>query len=165
MGIRRPVAGETYRHFKGKMYRIVAVAEHTETGEELVVYEALYGEHKIYARPLAMFTSEVDREKYPDVTQVWRFERTSGDVMNKSLEEEAKDLNLDPKVVAFLDTDESTDRLRILESLHSRITDDMIDIMAMAIDTKIDDGDIEERYAALRESVALRARFESARLR
>ena len=163
--MRRPVAGETYRHFKGKMYRIVAVAEHSETGEELVVYEALYGDHKIYARPLSMFTSEVDREKYPDVTQVWRFERTSGDVMNKTVEEEAKDLNLDPKVVAFLDTDESDERLRILESLHNRITDDMIDIMAMAIDTKIDDGDIEERYAALRESVALRARFESARLR
>lgn len=163
--MRRPVAGETYRHFKGKMYRITAVAEHTETGEELVIYEALYGEHKIYARPLAMFTSEVDREKYPDVTQVWRFERTSGDVMNKSLEEEAKDLNLDPKVVAFLDTDESDERLRILEGLHSRITDDMIDIMAMAIDTKIDDGDTEDRYQALRESVALRARFESARLR
>ena len=163
--MRRPVAGETYRHFKGKMYRIVAVAEHSETGEELVVYEALYGDHKIYARPLSMFTSEVDREKYPDVTQVWRFERTSGDVMNKTVEEEAKDLNLDPKVVAFLDTDESDERLRILESLHNRITDDMIDIMAMAIDTKIDDGDVEDRYAMLREAVALRARFESARLR
>ena len=163
--MRRPVAGETYRHFKGKMYRIVAVAEHTETGEELVIYEALYGDHKIFARPLSMFTSEVDREKYPDVTQVWRFERTSGDVMNKTVEEEAKDLNLDPKVVAFLDTDESDERLRILEGLHSRITDDMIDICAMAIDTKIEEGDIEERYAARRESVALRARFESGRLR
>ncbi|MBQ9511568.1 MAG: DUF1653 domain-containing protein [Lachnospiraceae bacterium] len=163
--MRRPLQGETYRHFKGKNYKIVATAEHSETGEELVVYEALYGEHKIYARPLAMFCSEVDREKYPDVRQVYRFERTSPDVMDKSVEEEAQELNLDPKVVAFLDADDSEKRLNILESLHPRITDDMIDIMAMAIDMKIDEGDIEERYLSLRDAIQLRARFETSRLR
>ena len=74
--------GDIVRHFKREtvenptteyLYKILAFAEHTETGEKLMVYQALYAPFKICARPYAMFMSEVDREKYPDADQEFRF--------------------------------------------------------------------------------------------
>lgn len=76
MELERPVpkAGDVVRHFKGKLYKVLGVATETETNEQYVVYQALYAPFKEYVRPYDMFCSEVDHEKYPNVTQKWRFE-------------------------------------------------------------------------------------------
>lgn len=66
-------AGDIVRHFKGSFYRYVDTAIHTETGKEFAVYSALYSPYRTYARPMGMFMSEVDRNKYPNADQPYRF--------------------------------------------------------------------------------------------
>ncbi|MBO6303949.1 MAG: DUF1653 domain-containing protein [Selenomonadaceae bacterium] len=70
-----PGEGELWRHFKGNIYTVLHIAKHSETGELFVIYEG----KDIYARPLDMFMSEVDKNKYPNVKQKYRFEK----VINK----------------------------------------------------------------------------------
>ena len=64
-----PKIGGIYRHFKGNMYEVKAIAIHSETEERMVVYQALYGDNVTYVRPYDSFVSKVDKDKYPDATQ------------------------------------------------------------------------------------------------
>ena len=64
-----------YRHFKGNLYKVLMLATHTETEEVMVVYQAMYGEGKLWTRPLELFAAKVDTEKYPDCRQTYRYER------------------------------------------------------------------------------------------
>ncbi len=146
-----PKENETYRHFKGNNYRILNIAEHSETGEQMVVYQALYGENKVYVRPLEMFMEPVDRVKYPDATQQWRFEKV-----------EAK---IDPDVEAFLDAGSTMEKLRILNRMRPKLTDRMIDIMAYSLDLDVPAGDIDVRFADLQRCLNTISKYETTRLR
>lgn len=82
------VPGVIVRHFKGNLYEIKSIVKHSETGELMVTYQALYnvevnpcipenivlGERPTFVRPLTMFAEEVDRKKYPYVAQTYRME-------------------------------------------------------------------------------------------
>lgn len=167
-----PKPHEIYKHFKGNLYQITAIAQHSETGEQIVVYQALYGDFKTYARPLDMFISRVDREKYPDAVQEYRFELQGADSQRQKerLEqpeppESEEQVTLDPLVLEFLDADSYEQRLNILAGLHHRITDDMITTMAIACDIEVNDGDVEERYEALKNCLLTLEKYECNRLR
>ena len=183
---RIPQPFEIYKHFKGNLYQVLALARHSETGETLVIYQALYGDFQIYARELQNFLEKLDERKYPDAPQTFRFElcekpealKKEPETEEKKQEispvsaaqpkEEAKpipeeeELPIDPVVLKFLDANTHEERLHILIDSRNRLTDEMITTMAVACDIEVPDGGLEERYEQLRYCLATLDKYERA---
>lgn len=162
-----PKPGQIYRHFKGHLYQIVTIARHSETLEALVIYQALYGDFQVYARPLHMFMSELDKEKYSDVKQRERFElvRAANEITVDEIEPKMVTAQLDAGVEEFLDADSFEERLRIFTGMQHRLTDDMINIMAMAMDTEVPEGAHDERVDSLKNFLLMQVKYECNRIR
>lgn len=157
----RPKPQEIYKHFKGNSYEVLAVAKHSDTGEELVIYKALYGDGQVYARPIDDFMGKTDRNKYPHASQEYRFEKE----VQKETKEQTEEIQIDPMVMEFLEADTYEERLNILAGLKHRITDEMITTMAIACDVEIGEGETEKRFNELRSCLITLERYECNRLR
>lgn len=160
----RPKSGELYRHFKDKLYQIVTIAKHSETGEELVIYQALYGEYKCCARPLTMFMSEVDHEKYPNVKQKYRFEKVEitqqheniVDVEQEQTSIESKKDSISENIVVKKEEANRTNRSfykKYQESYKKQPQITPVKLESLTIEEKMmaffDAEDLEERYKIL----------------
>lgn len=163
-----PKPGEKYLHFKEKLYQVIAIAEHTETGEELVIYQALYGNFQVYARPLSMFISLVDKDKYPKVQQEYRFQLVG---QQTEAEEEllerfnAGEQRAEDKLMAFFDAGTMEEKYKILLDMRDDINDHMINNMAVVLDVVIEEGPLDRRYEELKSCVRTFQKYECSRLR
>ena len=188
---RIPQPGTFYRHFKNKLYQVIAVATHSETGEKMVVYQALYGDYQVYVRPLEMFISPVDREKYPDVTQEYRFEQVFPGQMNElgkngnaSVAGSSKDFGYTAEnteyaqfqpeeepmghewLERFLDADRPEDQLAVLKQMEGHVTQKELDCIFLSLDLQPETGKTKtEQVSDLRRHIQLLRRYDGGRLR
>lgn len=171
---KEPKPLQVYKHFKGNVYQVVTVAVHTESGEKLVIYRPLYSEGTTYARPLSMFMSEVDKKKYPEVKQKFRFEEINepGEfvddttVSSESSESEAKmEEGLNPLLEAFLDAPSYEEKLDKFYDMRKSITDDMLSYVAMSLDIELSKETTEDKYKEILGCLKTMVKYECNRLR
>ena len=188
-----PRPGEFYRHFKNRLYQIIAVAFDAETEQQVVVYQALYGDYRVWVRPLENFLSRTDREKYPEASQEWRFERTvpeqevsvpagpaqdvsapagpaqkasgpqSSPVPAVSAAEEGRTGT--QVLLAFLDAETREEKKAALVSGMDRLTQRELDSIYMALDMPAQEGDVRTQVSGILSWMKTQERYESSRLR
>ena len=166
-----------------------------------MIYQALYGGFGMYARPLAMFVSEVDHDKYPDVKQKYRFTRVAmnadgtwhcveeedntviveirsdsenaaeqqSDLKNVAKQQETgiqaenpDEERPDPKLMEYLDAETFDEKYNVLVSMRDCITDKLVDDIAVVMDVVIPEGDLMNRYDALKMALRTKQKYESA---
>ncbi len=182
-----PKAFEIYRHFKGNLYQIIALAEEEGTGSILVVYQGLYAPFKIYARPLSEFLERLDPVKYPCATQEYRFERVTDmetatvegitdafteEISDGTSAQSASDADMtetaggvNPDLMLFLDAREPEDKLDALFRIKGRLTPDMLTVMEMSQGMEPqEEWTIEERYKHIKNDIITKQKYEQKRI-
>ena len=180
------IPGSIYKHFKGNKYQIIAVALHSETGEKMVVYQALYGDFKVYVRPYDMFVSPVDKEKYPDVKQKMRFEKVEISVEKEKNEEdkkEEKDVENTVVIKAFVEEEKIKDedkeegtvnrvlmeflnadtygqKMDILKEGEKDVDEQILDSMALSVNFILPSGDKDSKVEALFQCLRTYEKYE-----
>lgn len=165
----RPVPGQRYRHFRGNLYQIITLGFHTETNEEMVVYQALYGEFKVYIRPLDMFLERIDKEQYPEAEQEYRFQLVDADRLSLSSDEteqemisveEEEDQKINPLLLQFLDAETYGEKLKIFLEMRDTIDEVVLTDVAASMDISTGTGSLEEQYASVQFALHTLAKYE-----
>jgi hypothetical protein len=177
---KKPQPGEFYRHFKGNLYQVLQLATHSETGEELVIYQALYGQYGVYARPLSMFVSPVDKEKYPAVSQTYRFECTSPQALVQEIasmvnpqkvQELCEDSQAErveeeePLIVQFLDCESEEEKIRFVKQHKLKLNNSFFLVAAESLGYTETQKTLDARLEELIHHLKIKMRYESVRLR
>ena len=166
MEIRMPKSGDIYRHFKGNLYEVVLIARDSETLEEKVVYKEVNGD-AAYVRSLPMFVSPVDKEKYPVVTQEFRFQLVEEVRDSEVQQEEPTETLLESSnlILPFLELETATEKIRYLQNIKDQVTGTFLEIIAQSLDFVENPGTINERYEAIILYLMTVEKYEKSRLR
>ncbi|MCI9623784.1 MAG: DUF1653 domain-containing protein [Lachnospiraceae bacterium] len=151
--VREIKIGGYYRHFKDGLYQVTAIAVHSETEEQMVVYQAQYGEEKTWVRPYEMFAGEVDHKKYPEVKQKYRFEEV----------EEPTEVN--PMLVRFLDLETYRDKLELFQSWAGYEDENLFESIAASLDIGLAAGSTQDKYRQILNCLKTMEHFETDRFR
>ena len=119
----------------------------------MVVYQDQYGEEKTWVRPYEMFVSEVDHEKYPEVTQKYRFEEV----------EEPTEVN--PMLVRFLDLETYRDKLELFQSWAGYEDENLFESIAASLDIGLAAGSTQDKYRQILNCLKTMEHFETDRFR
>ncbi len=169
---------QVYKHFRGTYYQVLAIAKHTETNERLVIYRALYAPQKVYARPVEMFMSEVNKRLYPDAKKRYRFELITGDEkvpeikakvteqqITQTLYEDYDESVIDPDLEKFLDEKSYEKKLEMLLGLKNKADDEMLNTIAMSLDLELTKTITDEKYTEILDCLKTLEKYECNRLR
>lgn len=183
-----PKPYEIYRHFKGNLYQIIAVAKDSEDGHDIVVYQALYHPFTIYARDLKMFMGPVDRSKYSanEYPQEMRFapvtENTGEDFgavqpanaepagryaeekRSEDRNAEERKIEVNPALMMFLDAKNYEQKLDVLREVKGELTPEILTPIELSLGMEPQDGTVEERYRLVKTNLLTRQKYEKQRL-
>ncbi len=145
--------GEHYRHFKGKLYEVTAIAAHAETEERMVVYQALYGDQEIRVQSYERFVSEVDHEKYPEAEQRYQFEKVEPPTQ------------ANPLLLRFLDAETYQDKLELFQAWQAYADENLLESIAASLDITLSSGNVREKYREILNCLKTMEHFETNRFR
>ena len=168
-----PAPFERFKHFKGGEYQVLMIAEDAGTGENVVVYQALYPPYRIYTRNLEEFLSDVDRDKYPDAAQKERFAPMHPEKMHsvepatpsQPVADKRSEGQINPALLKFLDAGTVEEKLAVLYEIRDEITPEILTPMELSLGMEPIDDTVEKRVRLIKETLTVRDQYEKRRLR
>ena len=142
-----PVAGQIYKHFKGNLYKVLAVAVHTESEENTLAGSIPSSEQEEETEPSKI---EVTEEQSDDDSAVYK---------------DNGELVIDPYVEGVLDEKEFSKKIEFFEMLRGKCTEDMLTTIAISLDIQLQEGSIEDKYSQILRTLKMHEKYETSRLR